>query len=81
MALVRTDVTEEPIASIIRVTRIRSVLLLLVTINVVPNSPILITLMMEAMRSSETSDLTRITLRHFPEDNILHSYCRENLRS
>jgi hypothetical protein len=31
------------------------------------------TLMMEAMRSSETSFHTRVTLRHVPEDVILHS--------
>jgi hypothetical protein len=37
---------------------LRRVILLLVTANVVPSSPILITLMMEAIRSSETSALT-----------------------
>jgi hypothetical protein len=61
---VRTDVSEELSASIIRVTRIgelgtlavtsnrRSVRRLLVTANV-PSSPILVTLMMEALSSSE----------------------------
>jgi hypothetical protein len=44
---------------------------MLVTANVVPNSPILVTLMMEALRSSDTSVLTRATLRKFPEDGIL----------
>jgi hypothetical protein len=34
---------------------------LLVTTNVVPSSPILVTLMMEGLRSSETSILTRAT--------------------
>jgi hypothetical protein len=33
---------------------------LLVTANVVPSSPILVTLMMEALSSSETSVLTRV---------------------
>jgi hypothetical protein len=70
-ALVRTDVSVEPIASIIRVTRIdklettlavtsnrskvRSVLQLLFSPNVVPSSPILVTLMMELISSSEMS--------------------------
>jgi hypothetical protein len=71
VALVRTSVSEEPSASIIRVTRIRelettlaahltflrSVRRLLVTANLVPSSPILITLMLEELGSSEISFL------------------------
>jgi hypothetical protein len=54
---------------------------LLVTANVVPSSLILVTLMMEALRSSETSVLTTATWLKIAEYDILHSYLRENLKS
>jgi hypothetical protein len=41
---------------------------LLVTANVVPSSPIIVTLMMKAIRSSELS-----TPRNIPEDGILQN--------
>jgi hypothetical protein len=60
---------------------LRIVCRLLVTASVVPSSPILVTLVKDALHSTETSVLTRAAWHNIPEDTILHSHCRENLKS
>jgi hypothetical protein len=58
-----------------------SVRRLLVAAKVVPRWPILVTLMMETIRSYETSVLTRTKRRNILEVAILHSHRRENVKS
>jgi hypothetical protein len=60
---------------------LRSMPRLLVTVNVVPSSPIIVVLMLKAISSSETSVLPRATRRNFTEDGILHSHRRQNHKS
>jgi uncharacterized membrane protein len=68
VALERTDVSEKRIASIFNVERIGE----LGTVLAVTSSTILVTLMMKAIPSSETSVLTRATRCNIPENDILN---------
>jgi hypothetical protein len=54
---------------------------LLATANVVPSTPIIVIVIVEEVRSSETSVLTRATRRNITKDGILHSHRRETLKS
>jgi hypothetical protein len=54
--------------ALVRIDELKATLA--VSSNVVPSSPILVTLMMEAILSSKTSVLARATRRNISEDGI-----------
>jgi hypothetical protein len=59
---------------------LRRVRRLLFTGNAVPSSPILVTLMMPALCSYDTSVLRKAIRRNIPEDDILHGHRCENVK-
>jgi hypothetical protein len=70
VALLKTEVSEESIASIIRVTRIGEI-----------GTTLAVTSNWSTLRFSETPVVTRATRRNIQEDDILHSYRSDNLKS
>jgi hypothetical protein len=48
--------------------------------GILPSHTAIVTVMMDALRSSKTSVLTRATRLHIPEDDILYRHHREDLK-
>jgi hypothetical protein len=70
VALVRIEVPDEPIATIITIKEISE-----------QGTTLAVTRNRSRMQYSETSVLKRATRRHIPEDGRLHRYRRETLKS
>jgi hypothetical protein len=79
VVVVRTDVSEERVASIIRLTRIGELGTLAITGD---RSTLNISSQRASVASySEKSVLTRVTRRNIPDDGTSHSHRREFLKS
>jgi hypothetical protein len=70
VALVRSDVSEEPNASFIGVTRIGE-----------PGKTLAVTSNRRKLRRNTSQRASVATQRNIPEDTIIHSHRRENLKS
>jgi hypothetical protein len=80
VALVRTDVSKEPVSSIIRLKTISKLRTTLAvpsnwTSNVTFTALVCFTLMMRVLQSCETPVLERATWHHIPDDGIIVLHC------